>query len=253
MIYGDFVRVNEIDAQILDLHENLSRLYSERLSLLQAEPNAKPLITDENPRKVLVTKSIYEEVQKAWLRYNVKLPKYQVLKSRLEQAEKLSNKLQKDNAVLSNAVSVLIVPPYRTLQKALRSDSNTFVIKFEKLELESFIKKSHVWQVVVVINKQLVIYSQDFDVFMDQKEFMYESYDCRALGVQELLAGGLQTGIWPEDNKWVLLLKNITGRQVLCAIKQGNQITIDTDYTDALLGENYFNPAIFVSSKSRGK
>lgn len=243
MILGDLTRVNQIDSQIGDLQQDLSSLYAERRQLLRSK-SVKPTA----PKQSLATaEPIYKQLSQQWQLHGVKLPALTVLKSRIESASQIASQLEQANNVLKGAVRIVAVPPFKTIMQATGSTDSPIKLVYAQPDLEMLAQATKQWQILVVINKQLGIYSQDFDIFMDQKEYQYNGLDCRALGLQELLASGLQTGIWPADNQWLLLLKDVSDKQILCAVKRGNQLTVDVDMTDVLLGYNYFNPAILVA------
>lgn len=253
MIYGNLARVNQIDSQIDDLHEHLSNLYAERRRLMQsklpvASQPAAPLASTSAD-----TGELYQTLSLRWKSLGLKLPVLKSLRSRLEAAQQLANKLEAENNLLVGTTSVVIVPPQKLLKQALRQSADQLQLGFAEAEREQPLPTSRRWQVIVVINRQLPVNSNNFSQFMANKEYQYDGLDCRALGLAEFLAAGLQTGNWPADGQWLLLLKNQLADQVLCVIKHHRQLTVDVDSTDALLGRNYFQPAILVEQPSSAR
>src|SRR6218665_474127 len=96
MIYQEFVRVNKIDTQITELHNELTRLYIERAQLLGTnsisvapDKTQTNTVTFETSLSVPESRgdtffvSLYEHTVKDWKKYGVKVPRYKQLQARL--------------------------------------------------------------------------------------------------------------------------------------------------------------------------
>ncbi len=247
MLYQQLSRVNELDNTINDLHQRLADLYAERSQLITGNTSTatQPVNLDVTAR--LDPKAVYDRLAEVWkLIDNVKLPSYKSLTKRLEQATAIVDHLQAENPHLTGKLTIVAVPPRKTLAKVLSSPE--FERTFEFAD-KNMLDKSTAWSLVVITALEFSLPVQNLDSFVDGHEFQYKGYDCRGLGINQLVAAELQGVPVVSEGNWTLLLKDSSGPHdgsVPCATIRGQQIVVDMDDADCLLGNNYLQPAIEV-------
>jgi len=251
MIYDQLVRVNKIDNEINDLHAHLSKLYRERQKIMA------PASSVEVAKKPLPASGqvLYNDLRIQWQHRGVTIPPYSRLKSQLVEAERLTSELQSANPELGGLFTTILVPPQGTLQKSLeiaRQQGGSPVVSYVEPQLAKQYHVSNGWEVLVVIEATQQITDDGLNRFIADEAYMLEGYDCRGLGLQGLLAYGLQTGNWPQQHQaWMLLLKDIKDGHVMCALQRDGELQIDRDDVNFLIGDNFFKPAILVAKKGK--
>ncbi len=234
MIYKELLRVAEIDAEINALHDKLGQLYAERQDIIVPSPVAS---TDQ-------LRQTYQLLEEQWGMAGLTIPRFESLQPRLRQAVAVRDQLLAEHPSLADKLAITLVPPQRSLQKSYAAQPDSPVIS---LADDITAKQSQRWSILVVIEAPQFIADNNLRGFMERQDYLYQDYDCRALGLQELLAYGLQTGNWPANDSWTLLLKDADDQQVLCAQLRNDVLVVDRDEQDSLLGRNYFKPAIAIN------
>lgn len=242
MLYKQLQRINEIDQQIHDMHLRLAEYYRERASLLgeSTPPRLFPVVATD-------PQHLYDQLVADWKTYNLQLPTYNSFKKRLQSATEAIDGLVSDNPQLAGNLHLIAVPPQSKLDKLLsdRALSNHYLFT-EDFKVAAP-KRSAAW-------KLLLITSPDFSLPVDRlsgnlgaDEFHYKQYDCRGLGVRDVIAANLLGYEVATDSNWTLLLDDATSTShIPCVTKQGDQLIFDIDDASCLLGNNYVQPAIAV-------
>lgn len=250
MLYKQLQRITEIDKHIHKLHEQLADYYAERArltdgkSFLTPPPNATvtdvPFVSTTDPHQ------LYEQLHATWLANGIKLPTFKTLQKRLTHAATIIDTLVSGNSQLENNLYVIAVPPtkqFNTLLHDAASLPHDYV--FSEDYQQTKLKTRSAWTIVVVSGLDFSLPVETLTENLGQNEFTYKNYDCRALGVHEIIAADIQGIDIMIDNNWTLLLKDATdATYVPCVTKQGNTVVFDIDDTRCLLGNNYLQPAI---------
>ncbi|MDQ5972727.1 MAG: hypothetical protein QG553_886 [Patescibacteria group bacterium] len=235
MIYKELLRVAEIDAEINALHDKLGQLYAERQDIIIPQPVA------DNGDQV---RQAYQLLEEQWGMLGATIPRFDSLQPRLQKAVAIREQLLADHPSLADKLVITLVPPQRSLQKCYQAQPDVPSIS---LADDIAAKQSRRWTLLVVIEAPQYLADNNLRGFMERQDYLYQEHDCRALGLQELMAYGLQTGLWPQADSWTLLLKDADDQQVLCAQLRNDVLVVDRDEQDSLLGRNYFKPAIAVN------
>ncbi len=242
MIYEELVRVGDLDKQIADLHQALTQLYSERSNILQK--NIGPIGGDEKTDPNDAALIIYNKLLATWKELNVTIPSYSMLRKKIIKAVQLQTELVNLNDALRDKVYVVAVPPFKTLDSAMKAISKKGTPRFQFADenIRKNMSKTKVWSFVLVFD---AAFDQKVENVMDQDDYFYEQYDCRAFGVQELVAAELQGIKSTPASHWVLLLKDGQNDKFIpSATFQNGNIILDIDDANGLLGSNYIRPAI---------
>lgn len=255
MLYQQLIRVNEIDSEIANLHKSLMGLYAERATLVQAgimpeEPlPSERLDTKSGKPSEWEAEASYAALQQAWSAYSITLPGFKTLRRKLKQACSTASQLEADNTEFTGKLSLVAVPPSRTLEKALRAASEERAI-LAAIDSELFIglPRTTGWTLVLVMDISLGVQVDGLQAFLANQGYTYKAYDCRGLGLAELAAAELQGVKTVAEDGWTLLLKDYQATApVLCAQYIDGQIILDTDDADCLLDDNYLQPAIHIA------
>lgn len=255
MLYQQLIRVNEIDTEIATLHQSLMGLYAERATLVQAgtdQASALPLsekAETANKPTDWNAESSYAALQKAWNIHNVKLPSFKTLRRKLEKACNVAKQLESDSVELRGKLSFVAVPPSHTLEKVLHTkNQERSVLPAMDADLLAGLSKTKGWSLLLIMDISLGIQVYGLQAFLASQDYVHDNYDCRGLGLSELVAAELQGVKAVAEDGWTLLLKDHQPTApVLCAQYVEGRIMLDTDDADCLLDDNYLQPAIHVA------
>jgi hypothetical protein len=243
MLYKELVRVSELDKQIADLHHNLTELYAERSAIIKNRP-AQTIKTTKQNQASGSALAVYNNLSLTWQELEVALPPYAVLQKKLKRIMTLKTQLEADNNSLNGKMYVVAVPPFTTLEKAMKTADQTNNRHFHVADETIFqkIRKSKVWSLVLVFDG---MFDQPVGNLKKSEDFFYQTHDCLALGVQELIAAELQGVNISSENGWTLLLKDSwDGKYIPSSTVQNGNVVIDIDDAGGLLGSNYIRPAV---------
>lgn len=258
MVYQDFVRVNKIDAQITQLHNELMMLYNERAVILGPKnltPSFAPSPTTVQTIREFASaplnrgdsffKSLYEYSSKDWEKYEVKIPRFKSLQAKFEKADMLIQDLSRKEKKLNRHLHIRLVPPLKVLKKALTSPEAKKLCGSDALAFLAKYKGSEKWRVIVVFDKSLQQRIPDFASFIANEYDTIDADGTMALGVQEMIAVHMQNMHLVTDNSWVILMANKTSDDTVpCARLKNGKLYFSIDDSGGILGENYFNPTI---------
>ena len=252
MLYKQLQRINQLDQQIHDLHLKLSEYYAERARLTEGDtPAPEPVVLQSVEPSVVTSlipttdpQQLYNQLVTTWQQHSIKLPAFKSLRKRLTKAATIIDTLQAANPQLNGNLSVVAAPPQKQLDQLIQS--GTVVHKYVFSEDYDFqTTASTTWNIVVVTSLDFSLPIEQISDTLGAAEFEYKSYDCRALGVRELIAADIQGVEIMTDSNWTLLLKDATdSTYVPCVTLQGETVVFDIDDTRCLLGNNYLQPAI---------
>jgi hypothetical protein len=249
MLLQQLTRVKEIDTQISDLHARLTNLYDERAGLLSFSSLTPELLevaaTSAAAPTPLTPKSLYASLKSNWRMHTIALPAQKTLQTKLQKAILIMDELVADNSQLAGQLTVVVVPPFKLLERpALALET----LRIVEPNLLASTKKSQIWSLLVVVqNPDFSTEITNLQSFIGNADYMYKNYDCRGLGVQELLAAELQGVHVTEQGSWTLLLKGVQDDSTVpCATSLDEKVLLDIDDTNGLLGQNYLCPAIVV-------
>lgn len=248
MLLQQLTRVKEIDDQISDLHDHLTNLYNERADLMafsSITPEAFAVKPSLITTPATTPKALYTELKNSWQSQAVSLPTQKTLQTKLQKALRVIAELTTENPQLAGHLHVVAVPPFKQLKEIVVSRPDLF--RFAELDIFKHVKKSQTWSLVVVAEPAFSTEIPDLGAFISAEEYMHGGYDCRGLGVQELLSAELQGIPLHEAHTWTLLLKDMHGDTFIpCATLLDNRLNIDIDDAHGLLGTNYLCPAIAI-------
>ncbi|MGB4759105.1 MAG: hypothetical protein WBP26_03525 [Candidatus Saccharimonadales bacterium] len=258
MVYQDFVRVNKIDTQITQLHNELMVLYSERAQLLGPKnlaPGFLPNLPTQTQNEFFAAplnrgdsffKSLYEYSTKDWGKYDIKLPRYKTLQIKFEKADMLIQDLTRKDNTLSRHLQIRLVPPLKTLKKVLTNPAVKKICGNDALPFLTKYKGSEKWRTVVVFDSSLQQRITDFSSFKPRAYGLDQS-DVMALGVQEIIAVHLQNMTIVNDTSWLILTANkVDDTTIPCVRLKNDALHFSVDDSGGILGENYFNPVVAV-------
>ncbi|HVI60582.1 MAG TPA: hypothetical protein VM535_00300 [Candidatus Saccharimonadales bacterium] len=245
MLYKELKRANDLDAAIAGLHEHLADLYKERASLLRStsaptETDAKPA----KPHKINVEGSYYA-LRSKWNSLGANFPDLKKIDKKILKALDLQQKLEANNPDLRDKLTIVAVPPFKTLEKILAGDSLAAQSFLLDDEIFQNVRKTTSWSLVIMVDATLCLPIYGLKGFLERREFIYDGHDCRGMGLNELIAAELQGVSVVFEDSWTVLLKGQTKpKDVLCATYENGLIVFSTEDTDCLLGENYLGLTI---------
>ena len=237
MMYDQLVRVNKIDTEIARMHQHLSALYQERQAIIIPKKDAPTAV----PIK------IYEDASIQWRHRGITLPSFPAFKSRLDAVMKIRHELN-----FANQTTVLVVPPAGKIEKAVQDavlQNGCPEISYSEPSLEKLHQRTRTWRVMLVVEKPQVVTDNNLAQFVAENNQAYKGYDFGAMDLQAALAYGLQTGTWPDQNQWLLLLGDADEQGVLCMAQYQGKLLIDRDASEALIGDNFFKPTLLVEGQ----
>jgi hypothetical protein len=252
MVYHDFLKVNEIDTEIMTLHTKLAALYEERSKLFGA-PNAlhteigkSTQTTPQIKTATAVTEAdaLYELMKQNWAKYELTVPKYATLQKSLQKALLTLSQLSETKAYAEH-LYVLLIPPKTLLQKAM---SQPNAPKIQPKCVERYLtntKKS--WQVAIVFDNKLRVPIDSFHQFFESGQRYIQGFDALGLTVHAFVAAYLQGLVLADNNAWTCLLADRTSNvSAPCAQYFDDTMYITLDDSAGILGQNYFNPTILI-------
>ncbi len=245
MLYKELKRANDLDEAIAGLHEHLADLYKERASLLQASSDSVKTVGSNASTKApkpspIDVEGSYYALQARWNDLGANFPSLKKIEKKLQKACELQQQLESDNPDLRGKLTIVAVPPFKSLEKILAG--NSLPAQSFSLDAELFdnIRKAKSWTLLIAVDAALSLPIYGLKAFLERQEYIYNGHDCRGMGIQELIAAELQGVESVFENSWTVLLKDQPGaKDVLCATYEDGQIVFSTEDTDCLLGENY--------------
>ena len=255
-MFQDFVRINNIDSQILSLHKHLAQLYEERQGLIEEEAfttgvDSPVAIVETSMAHAIVskdtTRELYDQQLAIWKNYGVSVPTYKTIKPALQAAEKIKQTLSEE-AGSAGLLHILLVPPKSSVLRAL---SCPHALKLDMASLANFLPTSKSkWQVLVMFDPSQQILITDFASFLENRQYMIDGLDTRGLDILSLVAASLQNIQLVDQESWTCLLtKKTDASNAPCAILgEDDTIRFNLDDSGGILGQNFFNPAVSIST-----
>lgn len=243
MLYKELQVINELDAAIAGLHNDLVRLYQERASILNSPAGAsKPAISKKTAAKSTTAEieRNYYILQAKWAGMGATFPTFKRLEKKLQRAYDLQTQIEQANPAWRGKLNIVAVPPTKILEKILATDPRAqqlFVLDDVAL---SNLPQRTVWSLTLAVDADQSLPIYGLTSFIERETYRQYCYDCRGMGLMELLAAELQGIQTVFDGSWTVLLRDYkdTG-QVLCATYAEGQISFSTEDTNCLLGDNY--------------
>lgn len=230
-------RVKQIDQRITQMHESLNKLYSERAVILN--PSDKKA---NDTRADMSARELYDQLAHDWHIRGLDLPGEGMMSAKLDKALKVRANLVRTEPAMKGSLNIIAVPPLASLKKIINFDR---YVGLNNAWQDT--KGSRVWAIVLTMDTQFAQKVENIRSFTDDKEYLYQGYDWRGLGIQELLSAELQgINVFAAEG-WTLLLKDQTASTVPCVSKAGRNLTFDLDDAEALIGDNYLIPALKVA------
>lgn len=254
MLYKQIKRVNELDSQIMHMHEALADLYAERKELF-AQVGSENTITIAAPTESSVVirpkkqqtaaKQLYDDLALTWRQIGPALPSYSELKPKLEHALRLRERLAKEEPVLAEAAVVVAVPPYRVLKDLVRHNGRGISFSFEEESLSVRLPKTKTWSFVIITAPQHSVPITEVDDIGDRAVFDRSGFDMRGLDTAAYMAAALQGVPLLPNGTWTLLLKGTANTTELpCVLRQDGHLSFETDDSAYLVGDNYVQLAL---------
>lgn len=220
MLLKELSHVNELDSAISELHQKLSQLYQERSQLLQLQAPASNDIAT---------------LRTIWQQYGINLPSSAAVTRKYRKAVDVVAKLERSDTALRGRLAIVAVPPTAVLKEAT-ADMHRYACV--NSELFASIKPAKVWHFSVIAQHETAATITELAVLGDHEH--------QGLGVHEVIAADLQGVKTVQAGSWTILLKNSHDGSPLCVTTDNDQLILDVEDADCLLGNNIFQKAITV-------
>lgn len=253
MLLKHLDQVAEIDDMINQIHDELADLYRERSVLMGGKITASPKF-----HKVIAAKQNdwmtdqYQALKATWKQYDVTVPAYATLKTRLQKARKAIAKLEAAKPDWKDQLEVVLVPPTNKLSFPLEDKvrlQQTGVTTPDYVDtVLKAPKSSSKWRVLVVYSANEAVYMGSSEMMLDAKNRKVAGYDVTKLGLAEYAAFSLQQTAPVDTQTWTILPKERVGdSQVACVAYVDGQYRFDIDDINDVFGDNRFRPAIEIA------
>lgn len=265
MLLSDFKAVADLDTQISLLHHQLKELYDIRTDYIHnAVPktiqktvsdkfdifSAYPTTTSTTSSKTKAQLD-YNQLKAAWATYDIKLPSYASLKTKLHTAHARISQLTVNYSELSDSLVLVAIPPFKLFnleiypELILKNKSKAYIPTFYP-ELGQGTRSS-TWRIFIVYSAARGLSLGNAKTILEQKKYIMNGYDMRGLGILEYAAFTLQNELAIDVDVWALLLRNYklsSGKLVPSVAYTGGRYRFELDEAIGLLDNEYFRPAL---------
>lgn len=232
MLLKDLASAKQLDNAISDLHHKLAELYDKRSKIAKTTQSKQP------PAPNLA------DLARAWSRFGVNLPKTTSFKRQFEKALRLISELEDADLTTVGSYTIIAVPPTKQLTSIIQSSNVKTGQRYANLnaELLKAVKPAKQWRILVISNQRQDVFG--LDAFTRDKRYLLGGYDCRGLGLHELLAADLQGLSLVSEAEWTLLVTAEQAQPIIAAMVSNGQIRLELEDTGGYLGSNFFYRAI---------
>lgn len=254
MLLIDYKKVVEIDQTINELHKKLAELYAQRSGIVastgsqaattnttrasNASASGSTAIIDDE-----WVRDCYDDLQEAWVRYDIKIPSFTTLKRKLAAAQVVLDDILPEYGASFN---LLLVPPAKLFSLPLTDEiaEKSNLIFSPALPAAQTVAKG--WKLFVVYTDSLAPKVEDYAHFVAKKNPVFAGYEMPGLDCREYTAFLLMSYKAIDENSWSLLIRDgdIERGLVPCVTRMGDSYHFEMDATAALIGQNHFRPAM---------
>lgn len=246
-------QIMDIDTDIGRLHEKIGGLYDRRNALFSVKsfdmqrdtyrgalPLGAALPYDNSALSSLSwEESEYTRLVFFWSDYGVALPPYKVLMKKLAKAKLLIDEL----SLSGHAFQLLVVPPSNIVDLNHPFMRKHTIVFSDSLKKE--VGKTMRWKVYIVAVNPLPYAS----LTVNGNDIVLAGYHMPGLNVSEYAMLVATSHEIIDQEAWSLILREhqAASNLIPCVSHIGNMYRFDTDYADALIGDNTFRPAMEIN------
>lgn len=253
MLLSDYKRVIEIDSTINDLHVQLTSLYNERANIVFAPEELQLTATSGVPDKRRTTGttvdnewelSSYNDLKQIWDGFEVAVPTFKKLQSKLVKAKHAISDLQLQ--LDDNSFTVVLVPPAAIIQRLVKDgvfERNNINLTAVQQTVNS--AKNRSWTLHIVAANPINVYS-DSELLIADNHQRISGYEMAGLNTMEYAVYVLTSSRVVDENSWSILTRSIDATEgtITCVSYLGNSYQFENDLVDVLVGNNHFRPAM---------
>lgn len=267
MLLSNFKAIADLDTQISLLHHKLKELYDRRVDYIQNTAPIHNTHPEKTPKTVsnkfdifssfstspseTTSRLDYDRLKAAWATYDIKLPTYISLKTKLSTAIERIAQMALNHSELANNLAVVAIPPFKLFnlelypELVLKNKSKAAMPYFYP-ELGQGTRSSN-WRIFIVYSAARGLSLGNAKTILEEKRYVINGYDMRGLGILEYAAFTLQNDLVVDVDAWALLLRNLTvnsDKLVPSVAYTGGRYRFELDEAIGLLDEEYFRPAM---------